>query len=69
MNQDEETLLCLTLSQYLASKEVMLLRHAQFKNIREYTFNNAITSLDMLIVFLAYHRSYNILIDVKNFFF
>ena len=42
----------------------MLLRQAQFKQIREHTYNNAITSLDLLLIFLAYHRSYNILLDV-----
>lgn len=65
-NQDEEILLCLTLSQYLASKEVMLLRQAQFKQIREYSFNNAVNSLDLLLVFLSYHRSYSVLIDVRS---
>lgn len=62
-NQDEEILLCLVLSQYLASKEVMLLRQPQFKQIREHTFNNSINSLDLLVYYLSYHRSYNVLID------
>ena len=66
-NQDEEILLCLTISQHLASKEVMLLRQAQFKQIREHTFNNAVTSLDLLLVFLAYNRCYKIISEVFIF--
>ena len=66
-NRDEEILLCLLLSQYLASKEVMLFRQAQFKPIREYTFANAINSLDLLLFYMSYHRSYNVLIDVGIF--
>ena len=65
-NQDEEVLLCLVLSQYLASKEVMLLRQPQFKQIREQTLANAISSLDLMLFYLGYHRSYNVLSDVKT---
>lgn len=62
-NQDEEILLCLVLSQYLASKEVMIFRQPQFNQIRELTFNNSINSLDLLVYYLSYHRSYNVLMD------
>ncbi len=65
-NQDEEILLCLLLSQYLASKEVMLLRQEQFKQIREHSLANAISSLDLILFYLGYHRSYNVLSDVYN---
>jgi hypothetical protein len=70
-NQEEEILLCLILSQFLASKEVMLFRQAQLKQIREYTLNNSINSLDLLLFYLAYHRSYNVLLDVyyTSYFF
>lgn len=69
-NQDEEILLCLVLSQYLASKEVMLLRQPQFKQIREHTLANAISSLDLILFYLGYHRSYNVLSDViRKLFF
>ena len=63
-NLDEETLLCLSLSQYLASKEVMLLRQPQYKQTREKTFNNAMSSLDLLIVYLAYRKSFSLLTEV-----
>ena len=58
-------LLCLSLSQYLASKEVMLLRQPQYKQTREKTFNNAISSLDLLIIYLTYRKSYPILAEVS----
>jgi hypothetical protein len=67
-NLDEETLLCLTLSQYLAAKEVMLLRQPQYKQTRDKTFNNAISSLDLLIIFLTYRRSFPILTEVIFYF-
>jgi hypothetical protein len=54
------------LSQYLASKEVMLLRQPQFKQIREQTLANAISSLDLILFYLGYHRSYNVLSDVNK---
>ena len=64
-NLDEETLLCLSLSQYLASKEVMLLRQPQYKQTRDKTFNNAISSLDLLIIYLTYRKSFSLLTEVK----
>ena len=56
-------MLCLVLSQYLASKEAMIFRQPQFNQIRELTFNNSINSLDLLVYYLSYHRSYNVLLD------
>jgi hypothetical protein len=64
-NLDEETLLCLSLSQYLASKEVMLLRQPQYKQTRDKTFNNAISSLDLLIIYLTYRKSFSLLTEVN----
>ena len=43
----------------------MLLRQDQFKQIREHTCSNAINSLDLLLFYLGYHRSYSVLSDVK----
>ncbi len=64
INRDEEILLSLNLSQYLASTEVMIFRHPQFKTIRELTFKNAISSLDLLLFYLSYYRSFNIISEV-----
>ena len=60
-NKDEEILLCLSLSQYLASNEVMIMRHPEFKKLRELTFKSAISSLDLLLFYLSYHRSFNVI--------
>jgi tetratricopeptide (TPR) repeat protein len=62
-NMSEETLLCLTLSQYLASKEVTLLRQKKYQQVRENTLNNAVSSLDLLLIFLTYRRSFTVLLD------
>ena len=52
-----------------ASNEVMIMRHAQFKQIRELTFKNAVTALDYLIFYLAYHRSFNVIAEVISLVF